>query len=187
MTYIAVRSPRLATTALLLGAAVALQACNTAEQSDQRQYGQGGMSTTPAGTQVGSLPPSSIQGTPLGGGPVTAADLVNVGDRIFFELDSANLTAAAKATLERQAQWLQQHPAVVILIEGHTDERGTREYNLALGQERAAAMRDYLISLGVVPGRIQRIISYGKERPADPGSDEAAWSQNRRAVSVLAN
>jgi peptidoglycan-associated lipoprotein len=109
---------------------------------------------------------------------------VNVGDRVFFGYDQYDLVAEARATVERQAQWLKTYPSVSITIEGHCDERGTREYNLALGDKRAMAVRNYMIAMGVAPGRIQTI-SYGKERPAVLGSDETSWSQNRRGVVVV--
>jgi peptidoglycan-associated lipoprotein len=99
---------------------------------------------------------------------------------IHFELDSASLTEEARATLEKHALWLQGQRSVHVTIEGHCDERGTVEYNLALGEQRARATRDYLVSLGVAADRL-RIVSYGKERPLVTGSDEASWAQNRRA------
>ncbi len=110
--------------------------------------------------------------------------LVNVGDRVFFDFDKSEIRSDAVPTLERQAAWLKQFPQVTILIEGHADERGTREYNLALGERRANATRDFLVGLGIADGRIE-ITSYGKERPAVLGSNEAAWAQNRRAVTVI--
>jgi len=109
---------------------------------------------------------------------------VNVGDRIFFDTDSTSIRADAQQTLARQAQWLKQYPNYSITIEGHADERGTREYNLALGARRAAATRDYLSSLGIPANKI-RTISYGKERPVAVCDDISCWSQNRRAVTVL--
>jgi len=108
---------------------------------------------------------------------------VNVGDRTFFAYDSIELSADARRTLERQAAWLKQYGSVRVVIEGHADERGTREYNLALGERRASAQKDYLVALGIAPARLETV-SYGKERPAVPGENEAAWSQNRRGVSV---
>ena len=110
---------------------------------------------------------------------------VNVGDRVFFETDSSILTPVARQTLDKQAQWLLQYPNYPITVEGHADERGTREYNLALGARRAAATRDYLAARGVQSSRI-RTISYGKERPVAVCNDISCWSQNRRAVTVLA-
>ncbi|GHD19736.1 peptidoglycan-associated lipoprotein Pal [Tianweitania populi] len=109
---------------------------------------------------------------------------VNVGDRIFFDTDSSAIRADAQQTLSRQAQWLQQYSSYAITVEGHSDERGTREYNLALGARRAAAARDFLASRGVPSNRI-RTISYGKERPVAVCDDISCWSQNRRAVTVL--
>ena len=109
---------------------------------------------------------------------------VNVGDRIFFDTDSSSVRADAAATLDRQAQWLQQYPNYAITVEGHADERGTREYNLALGARRAAVTRDYLASRGVPASRM-KTISYGKERPVAVCDDISCWSQNRRAVTVL--
>ncbi|MGU3576863.1 peptidoglycan-associated lipoprotein Pal [Brucellaceae bacterium C25G] len=109
---------------------------------------------------------------------------VNVGDRIFFDLDSSVVRADAQQTLAKQAQWLARYPQYSITVEGHSDERGTREYNLALGQRRAAAARDYLASRGVPTNRM-RTISYGKERPVAACDDISCWSQNRRAVTVL--
>ena len=119
--------------------------------------------------------------------PGTQDDLAqNVGDRVFFEYNSSSLNAEAQHTLERQAAWLKQYPNINVTVEGHCDERGTREYNLALGERRAAAAKKYLAGLGVAGNRISTI-SYGKERPAVVGSDESAWSQNRRAVTVVTN
>lgn len=109
-----------------------------------------------------------------------------VGDRVFFDLDSSQLDSEAQQTLENQASWLKQYSNLNITVEGHCDERGTREYNIALGERRAAAVKKFLIGLGVAGNRISTI-SYGKERPAVDGSDESAWSQNRRAVSVAIN
>lgn len=109
---------------------------------------------------------------------------VTVGDRIFFDTDSTLIRADAQATLARQAQWLNRYSNYSITLEGHADERGTREYNLALGARRAAAARDYLVSQGVAANRI-RTISYGKERPVATCDDISCWSQNRRAVTVL--
>jgi peptidoglycan-associated lipoprotein len=109
---------------------------------------------------------------------------VNIGDRVFFDYDSYELRPDAQDTLQQQASWLQQYGQYSVTIEGHCDERGTREYNLALGERRANAVRNYLVALGVDGNRIQTI-SYGKERPAVEGHDEVAWSQNRRGVTVL--
>ncbi len=110
--------------------------------------------------------------------------VVNVGDRVFFETDSSELTTQARATLDKQALWLQQYNRYPFTVEGHADERGTREYNIALGARRAQAVRDYLAARGVEANRI-RTISYGKERPVAVCDDISCWSQNRRAVTVL--
>jgi peptidoglycan-associated lipoprotein len=110
--------------------------------------------------------------------------VVNVGDRVFFESDSSELSQQAVGTLEKQAQWLRTYPQYAFIIEGHADERGTREYNIALGARRAQAVRDYLVSRGVQAQRM-RTISYGKERPVAVCNDISCWSQNRRAVTVL--
>jgi len=109
---------------------------------------------------------------------------VSVGDRVFFGYDRYDLSAEARSVLERQAAWLRQYPNVRILVAGNCDERGTREYNLALGARRAAAARDYLVSLGVVANRLETV-SYGKENPVDPRANEEAWSVNRNAHTQI--
>jgi peptidoglycan-associated lipoprotein len=117
--------------------------------------------------------------------PGSAQDfVVNVGDRVFFETDSSELTPQARTTLDQQARWLQQYGRYSFLVEGHADERGTREYNIALGARRAATVRDYLVARGIDASRM-RTISYGKERPVAVCNDISCWSQNRRAVTVL--
>ena len=112
--------------------------------------------------------------------------IVNVGDRVFFEFDSSELTVDAQATLDAQAAWLMQYPDTNITIEGHADERGTREYNLALGDKRAFAVYSYLAQAGIDTNRME-YISWGKERPEVVGSDETAYSQNRRGVTTVTN
>ncbi len=124
-------------------------------------------------------------GNAAAGAPGSQQDfVVNVGDRVFFETDSSELTTQSRATLDKQAQWLQTYAQYTFTIEGHADERGTREYNIALGARRAQAVRDYLASRGIGPARM-RTISYGKERPVAVCDDISCWSQNRRAVTVL--
>ena len=122
------------------------------------------------------------------GGPATPGSaqdfVVNVGDRVFFETDSTDLTPTAIATLDKQAMWLNRYPNYTFIIEGHADERGTREYNFSLSARRAQTVRDYLVSRGVQPSRL-RTVSYGKERPVVVCNDISCWSQNRRAVTVL--
>ena len=110
--------------------------------------------------------------------------VVNVGDRVFFESDQTDLTAQGTATLDKQAQWLQTYNRYAFTIEGHADERGTREYNIALGAKRAQSVKSYLASRGIDQSRM-RTISYGKERPVAVCNDISCWSQNRRAVTVL--
>ena len=107
-----------------------------------------------------------------------------IGDRVYFETDKHNITSASAFVLESQANWLKSTPGFQLIVEGHCDERGTREYNLALGERRGNSVKDFLVSLGVDPGRIT-VISYGKERPAAEGSTSEAWSENRRAVTVV--
>jgi peptidoglycan-associated lipoprotein len=130
------------------------------------------------GTGVGNLGP--------GGGPPGSQQefLVSVGDRVFFETDSSALTATAQATLDKQAAWLNKYSQYRILLEGHADERGTREYNIALGARRASVVVNYLVSRGVNVQRIQQK-SFGKERPVAICDDISCWSQNRRAVTVV--
>ncbi len=126
------------------------------------------------------------QGTNYGNAtPGSQDDLeVNVGDRVFFGYDSFTLTPEAISQLELQSQWMRQYPSVNVTVEGHADERGTREYNLALGDRRANAAKNYLVSLGVSPMRVETI-SYGKERAAMFGSNAESWAKNRRAVTVV--
>ena len=117
--------------------------------------------------------------------PGTQEELeLSVGDRVFFDYDSAVLSPVATETLDRQGAWLRQYPSLTVTVEGHADERGTREYNLALGDRRATAVRNYLLALNVSPNQVLTI-SYGEERPADAGNDDTAWANNRRAVTVV--
>ena len=138
-------------------------------------------STMPAPESSG--PPAGVGNTVV---PGSRADfLQQVGtDTIHFAFDSSSIDPEAQGILTSQARWLTQHPNVAVTIEGHCDERGTREYNLALGERRANAAKDFLVAQGVSPGRISTI-SYGKERPIALGSNEEAWAQNRRAVTVV--
>jgi peptidoglycan-associated lipoprotein len=126
----------------------------------------------------------------IGRGPISPGSQkefsTRIGDTVYFSTDSSNLRATAQQTLAGQAGWLRQYSNYPVLIEGHADERGTREYNIALGAQRAAAVKRFLISQGVSPRRI-RTISYGKERPVAVCSDISCWRQNRRAVTVLDN
>ena len=147
---------------------------------DKKDAGDGTSTGQMNGQQTGSMATD-----PNGPTPGSQQDLVvNVGDRVFFGYDQYDLTSEARATIERQSQWMKQYPSVNIMVEGHADERGTREYNIALGEKRASAVRNYLIANGVEPSRLQTI-SYGKERPAVMGAEETSWAQNRRGVLVV--
>ncbi|MEA2759745.1 MAG: peptidoglycan-associated lipoprotein [Methylobacteriaceae bacterium] len=132
---------------------------------------------------------ASLAGAGAGAGGYAAPGsqqdfVVNVGDRVFFDSDSVELTPTAQATLDKQARWLQQYNRYSFTIEGHADERGTREYNFALGAQRAEATKNYLAARGISPARMHTV-SYGKERPVAVCNDISCWSQNRRAVTVL--
>jgi peptidoglycan-associated lipoprotein len=156
----------------LIAATILLAACETAPNATGSAGGAG------AGASAAAAPGGAVT-------PGSQQDLVvNVGDRVFFDFNKSDLKPEARRTLERQAAWLKQYATVKVTIEGHCDERGTREYNLALGERRANAAKDYLVSLGIPAARLSTI-SYGKERPAVLGSNEAAWSQNRRGVTVV--
>ena len=172
------RASKLGFKLLAMTAAVFLvAACSDTPYDETASNTDGGMNST-MNSGIGG---SGVNGTGLGG----AGDFgVNAGDRVFFQLNSSEVTSEGQDTLRRQAQWLSSHTTSNVTVEGHADERGTREYNLALGERRAAAARNFLIAQGVDAGRITTI-SYGKERPAVAGSDESAWSQNRRAVTVV--
>jgi len=164
----------------ILAALLLLAACETTPDKSQNASGAGG-TTTSTGGGTGGATSQTLPGPR----PGSAEDfVVNVGDRVFFDFDKYNLKPQARQVLERQAAWLKRYPSVVVSIEGHCDERGTREYNLALGERRANSSKNYLVALGVNPNRI-RTISYGKERPAVAGSNDAAWAQNRRAVTAV--
>lgn len=165
----------------LIAAAALVAACETAPEEKAATSGAGAATTTTAAAPAVS-PPAAMPSGPAKG---SKAEFVSeVGDRIFFEFDKYNLKAGARGTLEKQAAWLNKWPAVTITVEGHCDERGTREYNLALGERRANSVKDYLVALGVNPSRI-KTISYGKERPVALGSNESAWAQNRRGVTTI--
>jgi len=131
---------------------------------------------------AGARPSQGVQGRPL---PGSVQDFViNVGDRVYFDFDQYTVRADAQPVLAAQAAWLNRYGAVQVRIEGNCDERGTREYNLALGARRSNSVRDFLVSHGVNPGRITTI-SYGKERPIDPGTGEEAWAHNRNAHTAI--
>jgi len=159
-------SARVLRIAAALTAALAISACSKNPSEDPNALGG-------LGGRAGAATPGSQQDF-----------VVNVGDRVYFETDSVELTTQAQGILEKQAQWLAQYPRYSITMEGHADERGTREYNFALGAQRSEAAKNYLVARGVPASRI-RTISYGKERPVAVCNDISCWSQNRRAVTVL--
>lgn len=168
----------------LLAALVLVSACATEPEESQDTSSSGSQTASSNSTSSTTAAPAPAAPTVA---PGSVKDfLVNVGDRIFFDLDSSDIRGDQVSNLEKQAAWLKQYGGVRVTIEGHADERGTRDYNLALGERRANAHRDYLVSLGVDPARLD-VVSYGKERPAVLGSNEAAWAQNRRGVVVLRN
>ncbi len=173
---------RLLTIALLT---VTVAACSSTKDQGtdgavtvgERTDGQGPLDGTGVYDNNGSIDSSVVPGS--------QEDLAtNVGDRVFFAYDSHDLAPEARDTLNRQVEWLNRYPNLHITIEGHADERGTREYNIALGDRRAAAVKNYLVSMGIPASRLDTI-SYGKERPAVVGSDAASWAQNRRAVTTV--
>jgi len=138
----------------------------------------------PAPLRPAPPPPAPVARGPL---PGSAEDFrVNVGDTVHFAYDAYSVQDMDKATLQKQASWLGRYPQVRVTVEGHADERGTREYNIALGARRANAVKEFLISLGVSNGRVDTV-SYGKERPICTQSDEGCWAQNRRGVTVVMN
>ena len=163
-------------TGLLLTSGLALAGCATKPKELPPQP------TGATGTTTTNPPPVS---QPMGPVPGSRADFMAsvLGDTILFDTDRYNIDSEDQGILQSQAQWLARYPAARITIEGHCDERGTRDYNLALGERRANAAKNYLVSLGIDASRITTV-SYGKERPIALGSDEASWAKNRRAVTV---
>ncbi len=170
----------------LLAAVLLLAACQTTpdDKKDVNSTGAGNNpTTTTTNTDKGAT--TQTAETPKGPAPGSREDFQqNVGDRVFFDYDKSEIKSEGRTILERQAAWLKKYTNVTLTVEGHCDERGTREYNLALGERRATAVKKVLVALGVPAKRISTI-SYGKERPAVVGSNEAAWAQNRRGVSVV--
>ncbi len=166
---------RMLTAALLVGV-MAMSACTRPDRF-------GGNGTDPNGPGAsGAVDPSTLGGA---GDPTSAAYFAQtIGDRVFFAVDQSTLSPQAMQVLDGQAQWLMTNSSYLIVIEGHADEQGTREYNVALGARRANAVREYLVSRGV-PGDRLRTISYGKERPVATCADDSCYSQNRRAVTVI--
>tara|TARA_A100001011_G_C13981477_1_gene703478 strand:+ start:38 stop:685 length:648 start_codon:yes stop_codon:yes gene_type:complete len=157
-------------------------ACATKPKDSADATGSGGTgSDSSIATEDGTITETTGSGVVSG----SQEDLiVNVGDRVFFGYDSSDLDSDALELLQDQVAWLKQNSDVSVTIEGHCDERGTREYNLALGEKRAQSVKNYLIGLGINPDRVSTI-SYGKERPAVVGSNDGAWAQNRRSVTIV--
>ena len=168
------RTLKAAKSVLVIAAVLLLAACSSAPAPATNAGG-------------GSAPPPQTAVAPQGPGyaPGSAEEFnQSVGAVVYFDFDKFDLSPEARAQLDKQAAWLKQYPNITVTVEGNCDERGTREYNLALGERRATSAKNYLVALGVDPNRIQTI-SYGKERPAVLGSDEAAWAQNRRDVTAI--
>lgn len=177
MSFDAKRAVRLA---LILCATASMAACASKPKPEP-----GGPGTTPPGPGSGYNPGPSTGPVDTRAIPGSVQDFViNVGDFVYFDLDQYEIRSDAMGVLDAQAAWLARYPGVQIRIEGNCDERGTREYNLALGARRANAVRDYLVSRGVSASRISTI-SWGKERPIDPGSGEDAWARNRNGHTVI--
>lgn len=175
----------------LFAAAFFLAACETASQTDAASTGDSSASSTTASSSATSTSSdSSSTSTGASSSPAltekekTEAALADVGNTVYFSYDSSSLSSVAQGILDRQAAFLKANPSVTVTIEGHADERGTREYNLALGDRRASASRDYLLAQGINAARV-RTVSYGKERPAVAGSTKVAWAKNRRAATVI--
>jgi peptidoglycan-associated lipoprotein len=165
-------------TAICAAAALTLTAC-AGDTSNPNATGAG------SGSGLGGMQNAGLGGCAGRAVPGSQEDLTQTaGDRIFFDTDQSVLTQDARAILDRQVQWLQQNPQVAVWIAGNCDERGTEEYNLALGQRRANADRDYLASRGI-DGRRMQVISYGKSRPVDPASTQEAWAHDRNAITSV--
>lgn len=165
----------------VLGAVLMVSACTT----DSENAGAGSTGGDQSGGATVETGSSTIQNNaPTGPAPGSQEELASIGDRVLFGFDRYDLDNSDRATLRRQAAFLERYPNVSIAVEGHCDERGTREYNLALGERRANAVKEYLVSLGVSANRVQTV-SWGKERPVATCSDESCYNQNRRDVTVV--
>ena len=164
-----------------------LAACETApkDAGDAAGSGASGSSDTSSSSSSSSSASGGSTSSSSGSSSMTKdEELVSIGNKVYFDFDSSALSADAKSTLNAQAAFLRSNPSVRITVEGHADERGTREYNLALGDRRASAARDFLVAQGIDGARI-KTISYGKERPEMVGSNDEAWAKNRRSVSII--
>ncbi|MEC8129708.1 MAG: peptidoglycan-associated lipoprotein Pal [Pseudomonadota bacterium] len=187
----------------LVAVAFFIAACETASQTTTDSSGESSSSTAASSASTssssgssGSSGSSSSSSSSSGGSASSSSSsgitdkasaedaLAAIGNTVFFDYDSSALSADAEGTLMRQAAFLNANPALTVTLEGHCDERGTREYNLALGERRGSAARDFLLAQGVDSARI-RVVSYGKERPAAAGSNESSWAKNRRAATVI--
>ncbi|MDF1720262.1 MAG: peptidoglycan-associated lipoprotein Pal [Minwuia sp.] len=171
----------------MVAALVLLAACaDEPPATDASDAGSGG-NTQVAAPAPAPAPAPRVVATPSGPKEGSQEHFVlNVGDRVFFGFDRHDLNSDAQAVLRRQAAYLARYPSKTVVVEGHADERGTREYNLGLGERRANSAKEYLVSLGIAPSRIATI-SYGKERPVALSHNESGWAQNRRSVTVIAN
>jgi peptidoglycan-associated lipoprotein len=160
-----------------------LAACSTTPKDTADSSGSGSTSSSSSSDVASNEEATTVDSGSIN--PGSQEDLiVNVGDRVFFNYDSSELDSDAQELLQDQVAWLKQYSDVSVIIEGHCDERGTREYNLALGEKRAQSVKNYIISLGISSDRVSTI-SYGKERPAVVGSNDGAWAQNRRSVTII--
>lgn len=169
------------TNLLLLAPLMLLAACSSVSDSDKAANTAGGYTTPFPGNAAGT---GTVDQSNLNSNLSPQQQLAQIGDRVFFGYDQFEVSPESAATLDKQAEWLRANPSITLTIEGHCDERGTREYNLALGQKRAASVQRYLAAAGIDNNRLQTL-SFGKERPAVAGSSADVWAQNRRAVSVV--
>jgi peptidoglycan-associated lipoprotein len=170
--------------ALITGAALSIAACSSTPKPAPLA-GPSGPSSADEGNGPPPPPRSGMSEAPVGPIPGSAQDFViNAGDRVYFDFDSYSIRSDAQAILAQQSGWLNRYPGVRVRIEGNCDERGTREYNLALGGRRSNSIREFLVAHGVSSGRIETV-SYGKERPLDSGSGEEAWSRNRNGHTAI--
>ena len=166
-------------------AGLALAACESSPEVNSAATGDGSSNAVAAPAGTGGPVTSGTVSRQVMQPPGSVEDfVVNVGDRVMFAVDKFDLSLEARTTIENQVVWLKRYPGVTITVEGHADERGTREYNLALSERRANSVRDYMIALGVDLNRL-KTNSWGNERPVDPASNEDAWARNRRAVAVV--
>jgi peptidoglycan-associated lipoprotein len=171
----------------IAAAVLLLAACSSDGEDASLATSDGGYNSSANGASTAYGNGSDVSSSSLQGGvqPGSQEDLaVNVGDRVLFGFDQYNVSSEGQQILARQAEWLRRYPSITVTIEGHSDERGTREYNLALGDRRANAAKNFLVAAGISANRIATV-SFGKERPAAVGSNESSWAQNRRAVTTI--